>query len=399
MAIYLVIDPGSASKKYALYAGGIRALSAHFERENGKIVVTFSHGDSHDSRESTADEYDDATGAFVREAQTRGMVNDDAKIAGVGLRVVAPGSYFLENRIVDASFIQKLRAAEEFAPLHVRVAMAELQHLSETTDAPIVAVSDSVFHATMPDVARHYALPTDLADRYDIKRFGYHGISYASIVGKLNAMDASAKRVIACHLGGGASIAAILDGKSIDTTMGFTPLEGLAMATRSGDIDASAAIYLAKKMNLNLDQLEAFLNEKCGLSGVSGTSGDTREMLAEEEKGNARSTLALDLFAYRIRKYIGAYVAILGGVDTLVFSATIGERSSIMRSRICKGLEPLGIMIDHEKNDATIDHDGFIHADSSTVKIAVIATDEMQQIFHETVAMLEGGASVVSSVS
>lgn len=390
MATHLIINPGSASKKYALYRDGALAFSAHFEGESGGRVVTLVEGEQTEKRMVAGDEYANATAYLIAEMVKRGLIGSAADIAGIGLRVVAPGSYFLENKIVDGEFIKKLGEAEEFAPLHAKASMAEVRNLAEALkNTPIVAVSDSAFHATIHGPARHYALPSDLAEQYDIMRFGYHGISFRSIVGKLEAMQAGAGRAILCHLGSGSSIAAVRDKRSVDTTMGFTPLEGLAMATRTGDIDAGAVIYLAKKTGLGLDELEAFLNEKCGLLGVSGTTGDIRDLLEREQNGDARAKLALELFVYKIKKYIGAYVAVLGGADILAFSATVGERSPIMRARICGGLDALGIVLDAAKNDATVSRDGFIHDEAkSKVKVAVVTTDEMSQMARDTAALV-----------
>jgi acetate kinase len=197
------------------------------------------------------------------------------------------------------------------------------------------------------------------------------------------------EKIIICHLGGGSSIAAIKNGQSIDTSMGFTPLEGVVMANRAGDIDAGAVIYLSKKLGYKPEEMENYLNTQCGLSGLSGKSNDVKELLEIEKNGDENAKLALEVMVYKIKKYIGAYFAALNGADVLVFSATIGERSAIMRSRICAELENLGIVLDDEKNNKTISMDGFIGKDGAPVKIAVITTDEMGQMAKEVAEIVK----------
>ncbi|MDO8743138.1 MAG: acetate/propionate family kinase [Candidatus Azambacteria bacterium] len=382
MEKYFIVNVGSESRKYALYQNGERAFSAHFEKKEG-----------------TAQEFENSAEYVINELLSQKLVNDKNEISAIGFRVVAPGSYFLQNKIIDGEYLEKLEAAKERAPLHINPMLAELKALGQILPGvPIVGVSDSAFHGSMPARSRLYAIPKNTAEELDIFRFGYHGISFESIVGKLkNISDGHLppkgaplvpEKIIICHLGGGSSVAAVKDGKSIDTSMGFTPLEGIVMASRVGDIDAGAVTYLSKKLGYGPDEMNDYLNTQCGLLGLSGKSNDVRELLEMEKNGDENAKLALEVMVYKIKKYIGAYFAALNGADVLVFSATIGERSAIMRARICAELENLGIVLDAEKNNKTISIDGFISEDTSPVKIAVITTDEMSQIAAEVAAKM-----------
>ncbi|MCR4311427.1 MAG: acetate kinase, partial [Candidatus Taylorbacteria bacterium] len=248
---------------------------------------------------------------------------------------------------------------------------------------PIIGVSDSAFHSTLPAEAYTYALPHDVVEKWNIRKFGYHGSSFASVARKVGDMQGGVPtRMIICHLGSGSSITAVKDGKSIDTTMGFTPLEGLVMGTRVGDVDAGAVIHVGEVLDSSFADLEKLFYTKSGMLGVSGTSGDIRDLLAREFQGDERAKLALNVFVYRIQKYIGSYIAVLGGLDALVFCATIGERSFIMRKRICHTLGVFGVTIDEEKNKEVISRDSFIHKEGS-VPVVVMTTDEMGEIARE----------------
>jgi acetate kinase len=239
----------------------------------------------------------------------------------------------------------------------------------------------------MPDRARFYAISKETAEK-GIVRYGYHGISFASLISKMTAVGKVPERIIICHLGSGSSIGAFLGGKSIDTSMGFTPLEGIPMATRVGDIDPGAVIYLMKKFGFGPNELEEYLNTHCGLLGLSGKSDDLRTLIDLEKAGDKKAALAIDVLVYKIKKYIGAYTAALNGLDTLVFSGTIGERSFFLRSRICRDMENLGIILDDERNNNTVSRDGFIQSASSKVKIAVMITDEMGEIAGEAAQII-----------
>ena len=383
--MYLIINPGSASKKYALYENGSEIFKAHLETEGGNLISTTVVGDREKTEKISAEQYKNSVNYILRlliDARLIGSAND---IGSIGVRIVAPGSYFLSNRVIDKEFLAKLKESEQKAPLHIRPELLEIKQILEIMPGiPLAGISDSAFHKTMPIPARLYGLPEETAVEFEIYRYGYHGISAQSLVPKIkNTFGEGAKRTIICHLGSGSSVIAVKDGQSVDASMGFTPLEGLVMSTRIGNIDAGAVIYLAKNAGLAPNELEEFFNSKCGLLGIGG-SDDIRELLKLEKAGNKEAKNALDVFAYAVKKYIGAYMATLGGLDLLIFTATVGERSFIMRSRICAGLEELGIVLDEDKNKAVISADGLISADGSKVKIAVLTTDEMGEMARQT---------------
>lgn len=375
---FLIINPGSASKKYSIYSGGVAVFHAHLEQEDGGLVATVTDATGKRKEAISKDQYSDALAFVIERAGT-------PAVAAIGLRIVAPGNYFAVNRLIDDEYQKRLETEKERAPLHITPVLAEIGLIKKTLPGiPLAAISDSAFHSTMADQAKWYGLPIETAGKLEIYRFGYHGISVRSVLNKMEKGAALPSRIIVCHLGNGSSITAVKDGMSFDTSMGFTPLEGLPMGTRVGDIDAGAVVYLAQKLGLAPNELENYFNENCGLKGISGRSGDVRELIELEKSGDAGAARALSVFTYCIQKTIGAYVAALGGLDALIFTATIGERSSIMRGRICRGLESLGIAIDNIKNDATISRDGFIESGQLKVNIAVVTTDEMGEMARET---------------
>lgn len=387
----LIVNAGSASKKYAVYDGETELFRAHFERGKNGFVVTEYVSGAHETRTITGDEYRGSAQRFLDDSIARGIMQKE-DCAVIGFRVVAPGDYFNTVRIIDAAYREKLGAAYAIAPLHVRAVMDEIDAFSACMpQIPRIGVSDSAFHVTIPERARLYALPIEDSTALGIYRYGYHGISLRSALEALERlMGAVPERVIVCHLGSGASVTAIQHGASIDTSMGFTPLEGLVMATRVGDIDAGALIHLGKTKGLSYDELDEYCNHACGLRGLSGGSeGGVRELLEREAAGDAAAVRALDLFSYRIKKYIGAYYAALGGCDALVFTGTTGERAPRIRARVCEGLAAFGIVVDDAKNRAlTGDADGHIEHDNALVNISVVCADEMRQIAKEAMMFL-----------
>lgn len=386
---YLIVNPGSASRKYAFYSEGIEIFRTHFERENGGFIVTKKSAAHEEKTRISEREFDESAAKTFAFLIADGIIADKNEISAVGFRIVAPGDYFIKTKLIDGEYVKKLTEVQEMAPLHISAALSEIQKFTALLkDVPFVGVSDSAFHATMPEKARLYALPIEITRELGIYRFGYHGISVQSVLRTAQELIGEIpSRIVVCHLGSGSSITAIKDGKCLDTSMGFTPLEGVAMGTRPGDVDAGVLIYLAKKLNLSPSKLDEFLNHKCGLLGLSGKTNDVRELIALKEGGDANAKLALEIFVYRVQKYIGAYFAALGGLDLLVFTAAIGERSAIIRNLICQELEALGVKIDGEKNTRTIEKDGFIESGESTVKIAVIQTDEMAEIAREMIGL------------
>ena len=307
----LTANIGSASKKYSLFREGKEVLSAHFEREGKNFIVTWNK-DGQISEEVVTPEQYGAAAKLVLDRH--GVPRDDRQkigaLAAIGIRVVAPGSYFAKHQRITPEFVAALEKQLEFAPLHISATLAEIKELRQLFPAtPMVAASDSAFHATLPEVASTYALPREYVQKFELRRFGYHGLSLASIVEKLKASDGSVpEKTIICHLGSGSSITALKNGVSVETSMGFSPLEGLIMSTRAGTIDPSVILLLAEKSGLSPREIEKKLNSESGLLAVGGNN-DIRELLKMEKKGDANARLALDLFAYRVRQYIGAYAA------------------------------------------------------------------------------------------
>jgi acetate kinase len=364
--LILIANPGSSSRRYAVYEGSMLRGRLHIEQSD---VVAL------DAVASTL-------GSRLVDKQ---LLAEGEIISVIGLRVVAPSTYFTDHRQLDSATIEKLRALNEYAPLHIAATLSELDQLTQQFPGVlIIGVSDSAFHAKKPQVAQYYGLPLDDARAHDILRFGYHGISCASIVRSLQESGPLPSRLVICHLGSGASITAVKDGQSIDTTMGYSPLEGVLMATRSGSLDPVAASVLQNKLQLNDQEFESYLNTKSGLLGVSGTSSDIRELLKVEES-NERAKLALEMYVYHVRQSIATIITALGGIDSLVFTGTVGERSAVMRERIISGLDFLGLQLDAAKNAYCNEPDAPTQISRSDEAPVIIVTpsledEEMAQI-------------------
>jgi acetate kinase len=312
----------------------------------------------------------------------------------VGHRIVHGGDRFAGAALIDDDVIAALEALCELAPLHnpgalkgIRAAQAILGEA-----VPMVAVFDTSFHHTIPEFAATYALPYDLAQKHKIRRYGFHGLAhrydsarYAALAGKRDAEV----NVVTLHLGNGCSVSAIRGGRSLDTSMGFTPLEGLVMGTRSGDLDPALVSYLARKESVAAAEVEGWLNQRSGLLGISGLSSDMRELLAAYE-ANPRARLAVDVFCHRARKYLGAYLAVLGGAEAVIFSGGIGENAPLVRERICRGMEWCGMVLDPSLNAAVHGQDGSISRVDSPIEIFVIHTDEETIIARETARAIGG---------
>jgi acetate kinase len=327
-------------------------------------------------------------------SKNHGVIKDKSEIEAVGHRVVHGGETFSGSVLITDEVIEKIRENIELAPLHnphnLRGIMACKRLLPDT---PQVAVFDTAFHQKMPEYAFIYGLPYELYKKYKIRRYGFHGTSHRYVskrASEILGVPIEKLRIITAHLGNGCSMAAVKYGVSVDTTMGFTPLEGLLMGTRSGDIDPAIVLYIMGKEGLTMAEVNALLNKHSGLVGISGVSSDMREIIREMKNGNMRAKLAFDVFCYRVKKYIGAYAAVMGGVDAIVFTAGIGENSPDVRKSVCEGLEFLGIKIDDEKNNSP-EREKIITTDDSPVKVLVIPTNEELVIALDT-------AEIVSKV-
>ncbi len=322
---------------------------------------------------------------WVMEVLTREQTQTN-RIEAIGHRVVHGGEKLTGSMLINDEVLNIVRECAELSPLHNPANILGIEACQELMpDVPQVAVFDTAFHGTMPEYAYIYAIPYEYYEKYRVRRYGFHGTSHryvAERAAKMLGKDLRDLKLITCHMGSGVSFAAIKGGKSIDTSMGLTPLEGLVMGTRSGDLDPAIPLFLMRKENLSAEEMDEILNKKSGVLGVSGISSDTRD-IEDAAPFNHRAQLALDLIAYRAKKYIGSYYAILGGLDGLVFTAGIGENSSYIRKSVCQGLEHLGIFIDDERNKVRR-KEAFISSDQSRVSVMVIPTNEELVIARDT---------------
>jgi len=350
--LVLITNPGSASRKYALFDHENFLASFHFEYENGSVICNIDDPD--DGKKIIKPDFSDLTDTVShigKILQNEGYINDQHKLSAIVARLVAPTDYFAKHHIVDDEFMANLEVAKARAPLHTPVIAAEIAHFREQFKSlPIIAISDSAFHSTKPELMKYYPFDTELADQSGIKRYGYHGLSVGSIVHTMKTEDILPAKLIVAHLGSGSSISAVFEGSAMDTSMGYSPLEGLMMSTRSGSLDIAAALAIKRELQLDDEGLEKYLNKQAGLLGVSGSTDDMREIIAGRDAGDAKATFAHALFVYRVQNLIGQMAASLGGVDALVFTATIGERSDEIRHYVTQKLSYLGFQLDEAKN-------------------------------------------------
>lgn len=314
------------------------------------------------------------------------------EIHAVGHRMVHGGERFSKSVLLNKEVLDVFVSCNDLAPLHNPANLKGVNAIANILPkVPQVGVFDTAFHQTMPDYAYLYAIPYELYEKYGIRRYGFHGTSHRYVAQRVCdflGVNPKGQRIITCHIGNGASIAAIKDGVCVDTSMGLTPLEGLMMGTRCGDIDAGAVTYIMEKEGLTPAGVSNLLNQKSGALGVSGVSSDMREMLAACEAGNQRAILAEKMYYYRILKYIGSYAAVLGGVDTILFTGGVGENQFECRRDVCKGLEYLGVELDYELNDRIRGTETVISTPASKVKVVVIPTDEELMIASDTMEIL-----------
>jgi len=401
-AAILIINCGSSSVKYEVYQmPGRRSLGRgaveRVGQPNAVIQQESANGVIHREQE-VADHQ--AAIDLIGNALTdpvNGIVNDLTEIAGVGHRVVHGGEKYSKSVLIDDEVIAAIEDNVELAPLHNP---ANLTGIRETMrvmpDKPQVAVFDTAFHQSLTPAAYLYGLPRELYEKYRIRRYGFHGTSHRYVAHeavKYVKRSIENTNVLSCHLGNGASITAIKNGKSIDTSMGFTPLEGLMMGTRSGDLDPAILFYLMER-GYSANELSSMLNKQSGLLGLSGISNDLRDLEEAAEQGDRNAMEALDVYAYRVRKYIGSYVANMVRVDILVFTGGIGQYGTRMRERICNRLENIGIVMDYRKNLENGPRQGLISMDYSPVAIVVVPTNEELQIAIDTYSLImASGAS------
>ncbi len=323
-----------------------------------------------------------------------GVIKSMDEIDAVGHRVVHGGEKFTAPVLINDAVMETIETLTDLAPLHNPANMMGIRACREIMpNAPMVAVFDTAFHQTMPAEAYIYALPYDAYTDNMVRRYGFHGTSHnyvSKVAVELLGKPAEETKIVTCHLGNGSSIAAVRGGKCIDTSMGLTPLEGVPMGTRCGDIDPAIVLYLMKKLNLNVNEMDAYLNKKSGVLGISGVSSDMRDIEAAAKQGNERAELALATLAYKVKKYIGAYVAAMDGVDAIVFTAGVGENAANIRERIISGLGYLGVVPDYELNsNCPRGQNVEISKPESSVKVFVIPTDEEMMIATQTAELVK----------
>ena len=395
----LVLNCGSSSIKYKLFdmtsgevmaQGGIEkiGLPGAFlkltDKEGKKVVI---------ERESPGHQQGIEFILSVLTDATYGCIKDYKEIDAVGHRLVHGGEEFASSVLINQDVINKVIECSDLAPLHNPANLKGVRAMEALIPGiPQVAVFDTAFHQTMPDYAYMYGLPYEMYKKYGVRRYGFHGTSHRYVskrVCEFLGVNPVGQKIITCHIGNGGSIAAIKDGKCIDTTMGLTPLEGLMMGTRSGDIDAGAVTFIMEKEGLNTTGISNLLNKKSGVLGISGVSSDMRELLAACANGNERAILAEKMYYYRIKKYIGAYAAALGGVDIILFTGGVGENQFECRESVCKDMEFMGIKLDNNVNAKVRGEEAIISTADSKVKVVVIPTDEELLIASDTMDILK----------
>lgn len=394
----LVLNCGSSSIKYKLYnmddhsvmaAGGAERIGL----DEAFVKVTLPNGEKKKIMHDMPDHKEGVNFVFSLLTDPEiGAIKSLDEIDAVGHRIVQGGDLFEKSVIVDESVEKGIESLCDLAPVHNAGHLKGIRAVDKLMpNVPQVCVFDNAFHSTMPDYAYLYAVPYELYEKYHVRRYGFHGTSHRYVsqrVCEYLGRDINTQRIITCHIGNGASVTAVKFGKCVDTSMGLTPLAGVMMGSRSGDIDASAVTYIMEKLGLQPQEMAEYLNKESGVLGISGVSSDMREVEAAAAEGNKRARLALEMYTYRIKKYIGAYAAAMGGVDIIVWTAGVGENQTDIRENSCKGLEFLGIKIDTEANKVK-GEEAIISAPDSKVTVCVIPTDEELMIAKDTMALLK----------
>ncbi len=382
MGLILVANPGSASRKYALYNDELTELAClHYETDNHAVVCTMQVGESSEKVSTDITDIAQAAHSVGTVLHDKELLKDE-KIEQIGVRIVAPGTFFTKDHRITDEVISALEAVHPLAPLHISATLHEIKILREAyPTVPIIGVSDSAFHIKKPNYAWNYGINIQDADEFEVKRYGYHGISIAASIATLWNAGKLPPKVVVCHLGSGSSVTAVFHGRSIDTTMGFSPNEGVIMATRSGNFSVDAARVLKSRLGLDDDGLDHYLNSESGIKGIGG-SDDIRELIKNEADGDHLAHLALTTLIHTIHKAIGSMIVAMNGCDVIVFTGTVGERSAILRKRIVAHLEFMDFILDGDLNDATISPEKltFISQKAKSRPIAVIPTNEAREI-------------------
>lgn len=396
----LVLNCGSSSIKYKLYdmddesvlaQGGVERIGI----EGAFLKLTLPNGEKKQIMHDMPDHKEGVNFVFQTLLDPElGAISSLDEIDAVGHRIVQGGDLFEKSCLVDQKVEDGIESLCDLAPVHNAGHLKGIRAVDHLMpNVPQVTVFDNAFHSTMPAYAYLYAVPYEIYEKYHVRRYGFHGTSHRYVshrVAEIMGRDIRDLKIITCHIGNGASVAAIKDGKVMDTSMGLTPLAGVMMGSRSGDIDASAVTYIMDKLGKTPQQMADYLNKESGVLGISGISSDMRDVEAAAKEGNERAKLALQMYAYRIKKYIGAYAAAMGGVDVIVWTAGVGENQTGMRAEACEGLEFLGIEIDREKNAAVRSREELISTPESKVKVYVVPTDEEIVIARDTMEIVKG---------
>jgi len=393
----LVINAGSSSLKCSYYLDKTVQASLLIERIGERGSKATLHRQHHTiTHEAAVTDHHDAMILMEKLLHLSGTLEDFNTLDGIGHRVVHGGEHFNTAVRIDNKVIQTIETVIPLAPLHNPANLEAIRLFQKNyPDIPQIAVFDTAFHRTMPEYASRYALPETVSHTLGVRRYGFHGTSHSYVAKEAANMlgkSPTSLRLITLHLGNGASACAIQNGQSIDTSMGMTPLEGLVMGTRSGDIDPAIVLYL-QRHGYTPETIDTLLNKQSGLTALCGTN-DMREIIAHANSGDPQAVLALEMFSYRIRKYIGAYTAALGGVDAIVFTGGIGEHAPVIRKMVCNKLSWLGVTLDNKRNRDQTDGNRTITIPKSSVKVMVIPTDEELEIARQCEAILQHPSAV-----
>lgn len=398
--IILVLNCGSSSIKYQLFkmSNGTEMLAKGLLERIGLNESILTHKPTGKEQYKVITDIPDHTTGINMVMEVlcnprHGVIKNINEIKAVGHRVVNGGENYKESVLIDNDVKNDIEVCIELAPLHNPANLKGILSVEKLIPGvPQVAVFDTSFHQTMPDYAYMYAIPYEYYEKYKIRKYGYHGTSHKFVAQKaarILGKDFHNTRIITCHLGNGASITAVNKGKSIDTSMGFTPVDGLIMGTRTGEVDPGVLVYIADKEHLNVTEVSNMINKKSGVFGISQISSDMRDLKTAAEAGNKKAILALKMYAYKVKKFIGSYMAALNGADILVFTGGIGENGYQMRKMICSDMENLGILFDDEANNGSEGKDIIISKPESKVTVIAVTTDEELVIASDTRAIVE----------
>ncbi|WP_198434904.1 acetate/propionate family kinase [Aerococcus urinae] len=392
MSKVFALNAGSSSLKFSIYEIPSEEVVAsgvidRIGLGDSNITIKYN-GEKHQDVKDVMD-HDQATKTLLDKLESLNIIEEYDEIAGTGHRVVSGGEKFKESALIDEEGLKIIEEVSEYAPLHNPAEAQIIRAFKELLpDKPAVAAFDTSFHTTMPEKAYLYGTPYEYYEKYGARRYGAHGTSHKYVsqrAAELMGKPVEDVNIITCHIGNGASITAVQGGKSIDTSMGFTPVAGVVMGTRSGDVDPSLLEFVMRKENLNMEEMLSVLNNKSGLLGVSGVSSDMRDVEAAADQGNERAKIALEVYVNAVKRYIGSYLFELNGADAIVFTAGVGENSPEFRQAVLENTDKLGIELDKERNQSV--EEGLISTDDSKVKVFVIPTDEELMIVRDTVRL------------